>query len=286
MEDLFEEAVKAAEDFEHMELLEVSKTVMMSMDEQGGHCIVVTPQLGIEALSPKRFKLSEEDIIKAIFNEFCRMTRGIVTDTGSGMYSIVYVHPSTINILGYRGKILKMRKILPDAYKKRLRVVRVVHSTIGFTSLMTSLRLAISGKFFKKMSYFSDIRSLQVEIGADTVELPVDVHATDDALMKIEYGGRMPSLESTFSESLKQPELMWRCEAYIRAYGFTETGLFRIPGHHKLRQMALARAQDKDVGNARILFGPPTGESLHDIDPMTVPGHMTRASMSSMDLGP
>lgn len=104
-------------------------------------------------------------------------------------------------------------------------------------------------------------------------------------MCNVVYSGRMPGLEATFVEKLGQPEILWRCANYIRAYGMSTKGLFRVPGHNKLRQMALARAQDKDVGNEKIIFAPPSGEAMHGIDHMSIPGHMSVHSLDSMDLG-
>jgi hypothetical protein len=106
----------------------------------------------------------------------------------------------------------------------------------------------------------------------------------DDGMCNVVYNGRMPGLEVTFVETLGQPEILWRCANYIRAYGMNTTGLFRVPGHNKLRQMALARAQDKDVGNEKIIFAPPSGEAMHGIDHMSIPGHMSVQSLDSLDL--
>jgi len=75
MSGRFEDAVQravvmsmcnAAEAEPHKELLEVSKTVMICKDELGDACIVVMPQLGLTALSPKRFGLTEKEIIEKV----------------------------------------------------------------------------------------------------------------------------------------------------------------------------------------------------------------------------
>ena len=257
-------------------------------------------------------------------------------------------------------KVLSGRKLLPKEYRKNLRLLRIVHPNLGLNSLMTSLRLALSSKFFtKKVSYFADFLSMQNDMGAaggDLVELPVDVQVlchyckrstlhfaecapctvcflplsrvlwflcipllrshdshsapfltdptphsidrmhpyfpwtcdeqeVDDSMCNVVYSGRMPGLEAAFVETLGQPEILWRCANYIRAYGMTTNGLFRVPGHNKLRQMALSRAQDKDVGNEKIIFAPPSGEAMHGVDHMSIPGHMSVQSMDSMDLG-
>jgi len=237
-EEKYEKVLQGANEAD-LDVLETIRCVQIRADQSNVPTIVVMPSLALDALSPKRYNLSEADILKKAYYLFVKMVEPLRTKE----YNIIYVHSEIITVFGNRSMLNKGYSRLTRDHKKNLKNVYVVHPNSGLRWWFEYMRLSFSSKLFKKLQFFTDIADIQAIINPAHLTFPVPFHVVDDQNKNIKYRQGLQALDKVYHEELHCPEIVARCASFIRKFGITNEGIFRKPGNNELLQMALARVE-------------------------------------------